>query len=204
MRLAIFGAADGTGRLLCEQALEQRYDVTTHAPSRQAYPLDHERLRVVEGDIFDVPSVETIVHDADAVCSAIGARFEQLPGATAADGIANVLAAMDQYLVDRLVSASTPAIGVDRLGLLGRITARFDGDRSDFERQRRLLEASDVEWVLVRPARLTDGPRTDAYRTGTNLHTGLRSSVSRADLAAFMLVQVTDDTYLRRTVTVAN
>lgn len=204
MRLAIFGAADGTGRLLTEQALERGYEVTTHATDERAYPITHDHLRVVEGDAFDVPSVETIVHNADAVCSAIGVRAQGLPGATAADGTANIVTAMNRYMVDRLVSATVPGLASALPGPIGRIAARLDGDRADFEGQLRVLEESDLEWVLVRPARLTDGPRTDEYRVGTDLDPGFRSTISRADLAAFMLAQVTDDTYLRRTVTVTD
>lgn len=210
MRLAIFGAENGIGRLLAEEALAAGHDVRTHAADPRDYPLDpreHDRLRVIEGDAFDVPSVEEIVHDADAVCSAIGASTGHLPGVTPAEGTENVLAAMEQFLVPRIVSATAAGVGAsaDYASLGSRLRALFDRERfADLECQERLIRESDREWVIVRPARLTNGPRTNDYRAGPGLETGLRATLSRADLAAFMLQQVDDDTYLGQAVTIAD
>lgn len=209
MRLAIFGAEDGTGRLLAEGALAADHEVHTHAADPRTYPLDprdHDRLTVIEGDAFDVPSVERLVRDAEAVCSAIGVSSDRPPGVVPSDGTANVLAAMEQFLVPRIVSATAAGVGdsAEHASLGGRLRALAARDRfADLERQERLIRESDREWVIVRPARLTNGPRTDAYRAGPEIETGFRSTVSRADLAAFMLRQVVEDTYLDQTVTIA-
>jgi uncharacterized protein YbjT (DUF2867 family) len=50
-----------------------------------------------------------------------------------------------------------------------------------------VLRDSGLDWTVVRPPRLTDGPVTGAYRTayGQNLRRGLL--ISRADVAHFML-----------------
>ena len=57
-----------------------------------------------------------------------------------------------------------------------------------------------MEWVIVRPARLTNGPRRGRYRRGAEINErAVGRSIARADVAAFMLEQVTDGTYLRRT-----
>jgi len=210
MRLAIFGAENGTGRLITEEALAAGHEVHTHAADPRDYPLDpreYDRLRVVEGDAFDVPSVEEMVRDADAVCSAIGVSSDRPPGVTPSDGTANVLTAMEQFLVPRIVSATAAGVGdgADRAGLGTRLRALFDRERfSDLARQERLVRESDREWVIVRPARLTNGPRTNEYRAGSDVETGLRSTLSRADLAAFMIEQVVEDTYLGQAVTIAD
>ena len=210
MRLAIFGAEEGMGRALTETALEAGHAVRTHASELREYPLrslDYDRLTVTEGDAYDVRAVEDMLRDADAVCSAIGRNTDRPPGVTPSEGTANVLGAMDQFLVLRIVSASAVGVGnsADHVSLGHRLRGLFDRDRlADLERQERLLRESDSEWVVVRSPRLTNGPRTDDYRVGTDVETDLRSSVSRVDLAAFMIAQATEDTYLRRAVTIAD
>jgi uncharacterized protein YbjT (DUF2867 family) len=71
---------------------------------------------------------------------------------------------------------------------------------ADRERQEAVVRASELDWVIVRPARLTDGARTGAARGGPDLAIGLMASVSRADAADFVLRHLTDDAYLRQAV----
>ena len=59
---------------------------------------------------------------------------------------------------------------------------------------------SDLDWTIVRPAAFTDGELTGAYRHGfPPTKRDLSLKISRADVAGFMLDQLTDDTYLRKT-----
>ena len=210
MRIAIFGAEEGMGRALAERALAAGHAVNTHASEPRYYPinrLEYDQLTVIEGDTFDVRAVEGIVRNADVVCSAIGHGANGPPGVTPSDGTANVLGAMDQYLVPRIVTATAAGIGEsgEYAGLGSRLRGLFDRERfADLTRQERLVRESDREWVIVRPTRLIDGPETGEYRVGPDIETGLRSSVSRADLAAFMLEAATEDTYRGRAVTIAD
>ncbi len=57
----------------------------------------------------------------------------------------------------------------------------------DKEAMEALIRASGVDWTIIRPPALTDGPRTGTYRTGTDLKIRLTSRISRADLADFAL-----------------
>jgi putative NADH-flavin reductase len=209
MRIAIFGAEEGMGQALAERALAAGHGVNTHASEPRYYPIDrlaYDHLTVIEGDAFDVRAAERIVRNADAVCSAIGHGADGPPGVTPADGTANILGAMDQYLVPRIVTATAAGVGEsgEYAGLGSRLRGLFDRERfADLTRQERLVRESDREWVIVRPTRLIDGPETGEYRVGPDIETGLRSSVSRADLAAFMLEGATEDTYRNRPVTIA-
>lgn len=71
---------------------------------------------------------------------------------------------------------------------------------ADHERQEDVIKRSGLDWIIVRPAHLADGPRTGAYRHGFPTDdSAVTWEISRADVADFMLKQVSDDTYLRRT-----
>jgi putative NADH-flavin reductase len=72
----------------------------------------------------------------------------------------------------------------------------------DKTRQEELVRASNLDWVIVRPGALNDGPARGSWQefTGGEYTAG---SISRADVAAFLLRQLSDDTYLRRPVVIA-
>jgi uncharacterized protein YbjT (DUF2867 family) len=70
----------------------------------------------------------------------------------------------------------------------------------DKEMQERRIFASSVDWLIVRPTILTNGPATGRYRVGTDLRVGLFPRVSRADVADFMLRQLDDPTLHRQTI----
>jgi uncharacterized protein YbjT (DUF2867 family) len=68
----------------------------------------------------------------------------------------------------------------------------------DKTRQERLIAASRVPWVVVRPGALTNGAKRGGYRHGQGVGSFLRTvRISRADVADFMLNQLTANTYLR-------
>jgi putative NADH-flavin reductase len=66
------------------------------------------------------------------------------------------------------------------------------------EEQERLIKASDLDWTIVRPGGLTDGPRTGAYRFGRD-RSIKGGRISRADVADFVLRQLTDPTFIHQT-----
>jgi putative NADH-flavin reductase len=68
----------------------------------------------------------------------------------------------------------------------------------DKERQEELIQGSELDWIIVRPSLLTNDPHTGAYRVGSEVTHGIGAKLPRADLADFMLEQLTDDTYLRQ------
>ena len=75
----------------------------------------------------------------------------------------------------------------------------------DKDRMEELIRASDVDWTIVRPPALTEGPRTGgAYRTGTDLKVRITSSISRADMAEFLLGDVVERAYVRETPIIAS
>ena len=121
---------------------------------------------------------------------------------TLSDGTKNIVKAMQQFGVRRFICESSLGVG-DSKGSLGLLYTYFliplflrslFGDK---EVQERTIRDSDLDWVIVRPAALTNGPQRDRYRHGQNVgHWFLTRKVSRCDVAAFMLKQVTEKEYL--------
>ncbi len=203
MKLAIFGAAGRTGIPLVQQALEGGNDVVALVRTPSKLTIKNERLTVVQGDVTNLADVERVVQGADAVLSVLGHVKGSAPDILT-HAIRNILTAMDKYDVRRVVSmaGASATVPQDKPKLVNRliklITQMETGSLlQDAGQQIKLLQNSDVDWVVVRAPILTNGPHRGTYRVGwTGVNTGIW--VSRADIADFMLKQVTDTTYLRQ------
>jgi putative NADH-flavin reductase len=204
MNLVIFGATGGTGRELVRQALEQEHRVTAVARNPAAITLEHENLRVVKGDVLDYASVEAAIRGQDAVLSALGTRVLK-KNSILSDGTRNIIRAMGSTGVKRFVCESSLGVGDSRgqLGFLYNyliLPLFLRNIFVDKEVQEQYIKESGLEWVIVRPGALTNGPKTGRYRSGFGVtDKTIQGKISRADVADFMLKQVKDDRYLRQT-----
>jgi len=202
MKLTIFGATGKTGRHVVEQALDTGFEVTAFVRDPGKLDLRHDRLRVVQGDVADAAKVREAVRGQDAVISALGQTK------TSAKDVLTVAArhlvpAMREEGARRLVTLVGAGVPDERdTGSLGRTLMRglmklvARHVLEDAEHHAEIVRASDLEWTLVRPPRLTDGPKQGEYRTGY-LQLGGTNTISRADLADFMLKLAADGRYVR-------
>jgi putative NADH-flavin reductase len=203
MRILIIGASRGIGRQLLDQALAAGHAVTAMARSPERLAVRHERLRVVKGDILDPASVAQAVEGQDAVCCSIGVKAPWDQPGLFSRGTKNLLGAMKQSGLRRLVCVTGIGAG-DSKGHGGFLYDRilrpylFGPIYPDKDRQEALIEASDVDWTIVRPGFLTNGPLTAKYRVLTDL-TGVTAGwISRADVAHFLLQVIESGRYLRQ------
>jgi uncharacterized protein YbjT (DUF2867 family) len=115
---------------------------------------------------------------------------------------------MNAAQVSRLIWISSHGVG-DARGhsgfLFERICVplRLRAEFADKERQEALVAAGDLDWTIIRPARLTNGPATGRLRAQPCLPVTIRDSISRADLAQFLLGELKDGTHLLTAPTIA-
>src|SRR5947207_4932017 len=201
-RVLVIGATGGTGRRLVERALDQGHQVTAFVRRPAKLQIEHANLRVVKGDVLDYPSVEAAMHGQSAVLCALGHKRFFYPNKIQSNGMRNILGAMKTCNVPRLICETALGIGnsVGRLGLphtffiLPLILPFYMWDKL---RQEELIRTSDRDWIIVRPGVLTNGPARGKYRHGPEVGNYFWPvMISRADVAAFMLKQLRDDTYL--------
>jgi len=204
MKLLIIGASRGIGRQLLEQALQAGYTAVAMARHPEKISLQHERLRVMAGDILKPQQVQQAVAGQDAVCLTIGIGVTWKPVTVFSQGTKNVLAAMAEHGVRRLVCVTGIGAG-DSAGHGGLLYDRIFKPLllktiyEDKDRQEALIKASDTDWTIVRPGFLTNGPRTGKYRVLTDLTGVTAGKISRADVAHFMLQELSTNIYLRKT-----
>lgn len=209
MELVVFGATGGTGSRLVDQALAAGHGVTAVVRDLSRLP-DRPGLTAVRADLSDPAGTGAAVAGRDAVISAIGSRDGRAPTTACAGSASAIIAAMRERGVRRLVVVSNSGMHVDEVdGPLNRFVVKPVLGRvlrhpfADMRRMEELVRTSDVDWTIVRPPMLTDGPRTGRCRTaiGRNARGGNR--VSRADLADQLLRCLADERTVRATVAVA-
>jgi putative NADH-flavin reductase len=206
MRLIVFGATGGTGREIVKQALERGHNVTAFVRDPAKLDVSHERLSVARGDVMDVASVEAAMPGHDAALCAIGNRQYILPSNILAKGTRNIVNAMEKHGVRRLVCETSLGVG-DSFARLGVYYTLFVYPVVmpfywfDKEEQEKVVKKSKLEWVIVRPGQLTNGRKRGQYHHGPKVGNYLWSvSISRADVADFMLNQTGETPYLHTAV----
>ena len=209
MNLLIVGATGGTGQQLVTQALERGHRVTAlvHRPPR-AEP--RPAFTPVAGDVLDPGSLDRAMRGQEAVLSALGHKRWLGPSRILSEGTRNLMAAMVRHGVQRFVCET--ALGISdawwQMGLYYTLFVRpviLPFYFWDKVRQEAVIRASNLAWTIVRPGMLTNGPSRGRYRHGPHVgHWLWTVRISRADVAAFMLDQLTDGRYVRATVGIAD
>lgn len=205
MRVLVFGATGGTGRELVSQALERGHEVAAFVRTPSKLTLADPRLRLVRGSVDDAPAVRGAVPGNDAVLTALGTRTLG-PTTLLSEALRVFLETMEAHGVRRILWQSSLGVG-DTCGRLGPlynwllVPVFLRQIFADKERQEAILKASRLDWTIVQPATLTNGPRTGSYRAGPDAFTGrLFPRISRADVAHFMLEALEGSRWVRQAV----
>ncbi|MEN3310412.1 MAG: hypothetical protein V7603_6614 [Micromonosporaceae bacterium] len=208
MRITILGATGGTGRHLVTQALDAGHEVTAVVRDPTRLPATGPRLTVVRADVLDPDDITGAVDGADAVVSALGPR-PGTPATVCAGGIRSIVRAMEKTGVRRLVavSASGPypdaGDGAFTRYLVKPVLQRVLRESfADLRRMEESIRASQLDWTIMRPPRLTDKPATGRYRTAVDVNVRGAMVVSRADLAAAILHSLGDPATIGHSVAV--
>jgi putative NADH-flavin reductase len=206
MRILVIGASGGTGKALVADALERGHEVTAFVRKPVSFTMNHKLLTVAQGNVLDTASVNAAMKGQSAVVCALGHKQWFWPTSILSGGTRNILTAMEKNGVKRFVCETSLGIG-NSWGRMGLYYSLFVGNVIlpfyfyDKVRQERIIRASSVDWVIVRPGQLTDGKKRGVYRHGEKIGNYLWTvRISRKDVADFMLNQVTSNEYLKRTV----
>lgn len=206
MRIVVLGASGRTGREVVTQAVEAGDEVVAVARAGSDVPAG---ATVVRAGFDDPAALDGAVRGADVVVSALGGRGRG-PTTVCADGVTAALAAMGRTGVRRLVVVSAsglPGEGDDAAvrWLVKPILQRvFRHPYADMARMEEIVRAGEVDWTIVRPPRLTDGPATGTYRRALDRHLPRGHRVARADLAAELLRLAREGDAVGRLVAVAD
>lgn len=199
MKVAVFGATGGTGRRVVESALAQGHEVTALVRDPAKLPISNPALTVFTGNVMDAAAVEKALSGAAAAVVSLGNTANN-PERIVSEGTKVILAGMKKLGVPRVVVVSSGGVGdsKDQVPFFFKVLMKgpLKKTMEDKELQEAAVMASGLEWIIARPVGLTDGPATGKYNAGPTITGG---QISRADVADFVVKQLTDNSYLRQT-----
>lgn len=202
MKVIIFGASGGLGQQLIMQCLEKNYTVSVFVRNPDKVKEHAGKINIFIGDVLDFNAVEKAIKGQDAVLVTLGIR----PGDKSkilSKGTDYIVRAMEKYKVRRLVCVTGAGLTENRqqLPVMWRLVMKLPFLNDMFEDKRlqeSIVKNSKVDWILVRPANLTNGLLTKDYIIGENTKLTLGATISRADTADFMVKQLTSRNWLHK------
>lgn len=211
MNITIFGGTGTTGLILIEKALKEGYSVTAFARNPSKITIQHNNLKIIKGELTDLPKIEEAIQTADAVISLLG-PIQGSKGFAISDGIKNIIKVMEKQNCKRLIATATPSFkdGNDKFQF-GFALAVFSVKMfmkdvyNDINLIGRNISESSLDWTIVRLPMLSDKPDGGKINVGyigdgsINLF-----SLSRIDLAFFLLQQVKDRKWLHKAPVLSN
>ena len=211
MNIAIFGASGATGTLLTERCLAAGHNVNALLRTPEKFPL-RDRVRVFQGSPFDIAPVRQTIEGADVVLSALGAKSLRKEDVLER-AVPQIIAAMEETF-----SQAKPVRRIIVLGSAGALSTALDKQpawRRWFVQniiyntflkwpvasqisQWNNLSRSKLDWIMVMPPMLTNGPARGTYRVDGDALPRNGSRISRADVADFMMQQIGSAQWIRK------
>ena len=203
MKVLVFVASGATGYNLVSQALEKGHHVRAFVRDPSKLTIENKNLSIFQGDVSNYQQVEDAVKDQEVVISALGAATPFKRNFMLIKGIENIVGAMTKLHVERLVYQSFLGVKENRkeLGfLLDRIVSLvLKSSIQDHEVKEDIITSSNLQWTIVRCPTLTNGPFTGKYIHGERIQsTSILPSLSRADVADFMLKELQEKKYIQK------
>lgn len=202
MKITVLGATGGVGTEVVKQAGERGWQVTAvvRDPARLHVPAD-----VVVAGLHEQDKLTAAIEGRDAVISALGSR-ERKPTTVCVDGARAAIAAGAK----RLLVVSASGLDADGDGVFTRtlvkplLNAVLKHGYADMRAMEALVMASELDWTVVRPPMLLNGPRTGAVKSRLDGNVRGSYTIRRADVAAYLLDAVADPTLIRTKVSIAH
>lgn len=205
MKVIVFGATGTVGRLAVKDLLKAGHTVTAFARSPQKLNIRDDKLRLVAGDAMALCDVQSAVDGQEAVVVVLGAGMSR-KSTIRSQGTMNVIKAMQAHGVRRLVVQSTlgardswPTLNFWwKRVMFGALLAPVFRDH---ELQEQLVEASGLDWTIVRPGAFTDKATVrSVIEDVPNTARGLDLKIARSELARFLTRELVDRKYIGRAV----
>jgi putative NADH-flavin reductase len=195
MKILIIGASRGVGKALLESSIRRGFDVTVLARYPEKIKSAGPHVHIVKGDVLNKDDLKTAIEGQDAVCSCIGVPITFKPVALFSEAAGNIVEVMKTGKDQKLIAVTGIGAG-DSKGHGGFLYDRLfkpiflSTIYQDKDREEAIIRASSLNWLIVRPAGLTNGPQTGKYRVIDDLDGVVSKRISRLDVADCILNQL--------------
>jgi uncharacterized protein YbjT (DUF2867 family) len=209
MHIAVVGATGATGQQFVLQALARGHHVRALVRTPQKFPLQHPHLDVIQGDAFSLGDVSRTLQGQDAVFCALGSGENLKPTTIRSEGTRQIIQASGLLgITPHVVILSSLGAGdsKNQLALSNRLIVRqiLRHVLADHEMQEGFIRQSPLPWTILRPAGLNDEAGKGSLRATTPPQSiDGRTSISRADVAAFALSTLENHQHVGQMVTLS-
>ncbi|MFZ6010025.1 MAG: NAD(P)-dependent oxidoreductase [Bacteroidota bacterium] len=208
MQVIIFGATGSLGTYVVKEALANGHSVRAFTRSGDKIKdIESSQLSIVKGDVYRLADVQTAIEGTDAVLCCLG---DGAAGNVRATGTLHIVKAMEHVGVTRLICQTTLGLGDswNNLNFFWKhIMFGFFLKKAftDHQLQEQHINASKLDFTIVRPSAFTNEPAAKTFKVGFNAQArNLRLSIPRADVAYFMVDQLNSRKHIRDTVGISN
>ncbi|MTH18036.1 NAD(P)H-binding protein [Flavobacterium sp. LC2016-01] len=206
-KVAVLGGAGRTGKYVINQLLEQGFSVKALVRNPDKFTIQNSCLEIIKGDAVDEKIIWLLLQDCEAVISTIGQR----PGESmvASQSIKNVLKAMKEFGIERFVllaglniDTSFDKKSIKTIMATDWMKTNFPEIQEDRQKAYNFLVQSDSNWTQVRVPfiEFTD----DSSKIAVNLEDCLGDKISAFDIAQFMVKEITESSYSRKSPFISN
>jgi putative NADH-flavin reductase len=205
MKVLVFGATGKTGGLVVNRAIAKGHTVSVLV--REPEKFSHAAVQVFPGDSTHPSDVRQAVRGQDAVIDTIGGTTPYKSTDLESSSAHNIIQAMQAEGVGRLIVVSMMGIGDSKEQtpfwyehLL--MPTFLHGSTKDKTAMEGEVKSSGLDFVIARPPLLKDDPATGQVKVLSGEETG--HTITRADLADFLVDQLGQEAHLGQAVTVVN
>ena len=194
MTITVFGANGNLGSHFVNQALEAGFKIKAFVRNSSTYEYsNNSKVEVIEGNATNIEDIEKAVTKTDVIVSCLGNPKKVQIMYKSHDNILTATSKQTNIpkciLISSIGCRGTSWIIKQMLTLIGGKSSFDDYEKAD----KRISEEKSVPFVLVRPYALTDKEGRGKYYVTKKQNGTFLKSISRADVAKFMLDAVTDD-----------
>ena len=209
MRILVFGASGLTGGIVVDSALKRGDQVLVLTRDASKFSHRHPNLQVMQGSASSMQDIENALEGVDAVihCLGIGGKGQGASTTVVSDSVKATLDAMKKKGVRRIVCMSNVGAGKSGTWFYNRVVlpvflSWLNPIIEDKNRMEAALKSSSVDWVSVRLPNIVSG--TSKRIRSSQDGKGIGISITAESTAEFLMQQVSEDIWLRRTPSISN
>ncbi len=205
MKILIIGGSRGIGKAMVDSSVRRGLDVTVLARFPEKIDSSSTSLSIVKGDVLNREDLKSVIPGQDVICSCIGVPITFKPVSLFSRAAQNIVEVMGQENNQKLIAVTGIGSG-DSKGHGGFLYDRIfkpiflSTIYQDKDREEAIIQASPLDWLIVRPAGLTNGPQTGSYRAIDNLDGVTAKRISRLDVADYILNQIENPSHFGKAV----
>jgi len=212
VKVTVFGATGKIGALVLRRLLEDGHEVTAFVRSPGKVGVAAAAVDVVAAELTDEDAIREAVEGADAVISALGPPIDPfVRGTPLTDGTRRIVAAMHATGVRRLVALATVSVPdprdrprlLDRLVPIG-IGLLIPGALREVQGISEVVATSELDWTVARIFAPIDVPANHTVRAGFLGRDSVGVEMSRADIADFLVDQISSDDFVGAAPAISN